>query len=81
MALEHSENKAKKIKDLLKKEQSGNHLREKLKALEEEIINKDKKIKEIERSNLEKSQLSTKTKDSKKGTNTSNVKEKVYYRK
>lgn len=30
--------------------------------------------------NLEKSQLSTKTKDSRKGTNTSNVKEKSHHK-
>lgn len=76
MALDHAEQKMKKVKDQLKKEQNGNPLREKIQQMEDELIQRDKKIRDLEKSGLEKSQLSSKTKDSKKGTNTSNVKEK-----
>lgn len=75
MALEHANTKLKKVKDLLKKEQEGSTLREKVKELEEGIIQRDLKLKEIERQNMERSQLSTKTKDSKAKNPPSNLKE------
>lgn len=65
MALEHANTKLKTVKELLKKEQDGNHYREKVRELEEGIMLRDQKLKEIEKQSMEKSQLSSKTKESK----------------
>lgn len=79
MALEHSNNKLKKVKELLRKEQEGSTLREKIKELEETVVLKDGKLKELEKQQMDRSQLSSKTKDSKKPA--SNLKDsKVYKR-